>query len=101
MTPVEEQQLSQEIRDSGRAKEVLGNEAFKDAVNRVEEALLAGMRKAPIADDKLRLRLLDKYECLHAVVEELQTVVNTGDLAQEQIKQEGLLARAKEFLGMN
>lgn len=95
MSPEEKAQLAEELRKSGRAKEVLENEVFKDAVRKIEEALLAGMRGAAIQDDKLRLRLLDKYECLYAIVEEIRSVVNTGELAKEQLS---VLDRVKNLM---
>ena len=52
----------------------------------MQEALLAGMRNAAIADDKLRLRLLDKYESLHALMICLQSTMETGKLAREQLE---------------
>lgn len=94
MTP--DDQLAQEIRKSGKAREVLENEAFKESVQRIDEALLIGMRNAAIADDKLRLRLLDKYEALHTLLDELQSVVNTGMLAEEELRQRTVAQRIKD-----
>lgn len=101
MTPAEEHQLANELRKAGKAREVLENELFKESVKKIEEALLTGMRAAGISDDKLRLRLLDKYECLYAIVDELQQVINTGQLAEAQIKQASLVDKAKSMFGMN
>jgi hypothetical protein len=101
MSPEEQLQLANELRKAGKAGELLENEIFKDSVRKIEESLLAGMRAAPIADDKLRLRLLDKYECLYAVLDELNGVIATDKLAEEQIKQDSMLERAKGFLGIN
>lgn len=98
MSPEEESQLAQEIREAGHAREVLENVAFKDAASKIEQALLAGMRNAAISDDKLRLRLLDKYECLHALLGELRTTVETGLLAEEQIRQASVTQRIKDML---
>ena len=44
------------------------------------------MRNAAIVDDKLRLRLLDKYESLHALISCLESTMETGKLAREQLQ---------------
>ena len=92
----EEILLAEEIRRAGKAKEVLENAIFKQSVEKIDMALLSGMRNAGIADDKLRLRLLDKYEALHDLMDELRSVVNTGLLAEEQIRQKSVSQRIKE-----
>lgn len=58
---------------------------LKDAVSQVSEALLAGMRNAAIVDDRLRLRLLDRYELLQAVMQCIRSTMETGQLAQKQL----------------
>jgi len=97
----EDQILAEEIRRAGKAQEVLKNECFKDAVQKIDAALLAGMRNSGIADERLRLRLLDKYEALHDLLDELRSVVNTGLLAEEQIRQRTLGQKIKDALRFN
>jgi len=101
MNPNEEQSLSDEIRLAGKAKDVLQSEAFKAAFNRVEEALLGAMKSSPIADERLRLRLLDKFECLHALRDCMQSMVDTGLMAEEQLRQKTIAERVKDFLNIN
>ena len=98
MTQEQYDALQEEIRKAGKAAIVFENEAFKEAVANVEQALLAAMRSAPIAEDKLRLRLLDKYESLFAIVGELKSAVDTGKLAQEQLS---IWEKAKKAMGVN
>lgn len=95
MTEEDKVRLEEELRMSGKAKEVLKNEAFKAACNKIDQALLAGMRNSAIRDSKLRLRLLDKYEALHDLLDELQSLVNTGLMASEEIKRRGIAERVK------
>jgi hypothetical protein len=90
-----------ELRQAMKAREVLDNDAFKDAVQKIEQALLNGMRNAAIADDKLRLRLVDKYEALHDLLDQLQSTVNTGLLAEEEIRRKTISERVKEMLHIN
>jgi len=94
---VDELRIGEEVRKAGKAHEVLNNEAFKEAVAQIDQALLLGMRNAAIADDKLRLRLLDKYEALHDLLDALQSIVNTGLLAEEELRQKTVSQRIKEF----
>lgn len=101
MTPDAEQRLAEEIRLAGKAENVLKSEAFKTAFNHVEQALLGAMKSAPIADERLRLRLLDKFECLHALHDCLQSMVDTGLMAEEQLRQKSIADRVKDFLHIN
>lgn len=94
----DEGRLNHELRRAGKAKEVLNNEIFKEACGMIDAALLAGMRNAGIADEKLRLRLLDKYEALHDLLDQLQSTVNTGMLAEKEIEQKTLAQRVKDAL---
>jgi DNA-binding GntR family transcriptional regulator len=93
--------LKDELRQAMKAREVLENDAFKDAVQKIDQALLAGMRNAAIRDAKLRLRLLDKYEALHDLLDQLQSTVNTGLLAEEEIRRKTISERVKEMLHIN
>ena len=91
-------QLNDELRLAGKAREVLDNDAYKAAFNQIESALLGAMRSAAIVDDKSRLRLLDKYENLQALKDCLQGMVDTGAMAEEQLRQKSLSQRIKDFL---
>lgn len=101
MTEDQERLLSDEVRLAGKAENVLKSEAFKAAFDRVEEALLGAMKSSPIADERLRLRLLDKFECLHALRDCLQSMVDTGHMAEEQLRQQTIAQRVKDFLNIN
>lgn len=98
MTPEDEGRLAEELRLAGKAKDVLSSEAYKAAFRQVEEALLGAMKSAAISDDKLRLRLLDKYESLHAIQNCLSGMVDTGLMAEEQLRQKSIAAKVKEML---
>lgn len=65
--------------------------------------MLNGMKSAAIVDDKMRLRLLDNYVQLQAVLTCLRSTVETGKLAKEQLRIEeekkSWLQRAKDRYG--
>ena len=95
MTPQEE------IIRAGKAKEVLTNELFKEAFQTIEGALLAGIRASAFADEKLREKLAQRYAALHDIRAALQSVMETGEMAQEMMNRESLLQRAKKVVGFN
>ncbi len=90
-------ELEEELRRAARAKEIIGNEIFTDAVKVLEEALLLGIRQSAFKDDGLREKLCHRYALLHDLVGQIQTVIETGQMAAEQIKQRTILQKAKEF----
>lgn len=78
----------EEIRRADEAERLLKNEVFFDAVKQVEDALLNGMKNAAIVDDKMRLRLLDNYQSLQAILQCLRSTMETGVLAKEHLRME-------------
>lgn len=95
MTPEEE------IVRAGKAKEILENEMFKEAFDKIESALLDGIRRSAFVDERLREKLSQRYASLHDIRDQLKSVVETGEMAEEQIRQASLLQRAKDALHLN
>jgi len=97
MTPQEE------IQRAERARQILEDEVFREAFNQVNDALLGGMRNAGIVDEKLRLRLLDRYELLHSLVGCLRSTMESGKLARAQLdfeeKQQSFREKIREVVG--
>lgn len=96
MTPDEE------VKKAERARQILEDPVFADAISQVNEALLAGMRNAAIVDEKLRLRLLDRYEILHALLDVLRSTIETGKLAKAQLElneKKNIFQRVRDIYG--
>lgn len=89
--------LEDEIRLSVKAKSVLESEPFKIAFGRLEQALLEAMRSAG-TEDKTRNRLLDKFQVLHEIRDTLQSMVDTGMMAETQLKERTIFQRVKDFV---
>ncbi len=87
MTPEEE------IQRAGRAREVLENEMFKEAVSDIEQALLMGIRQSAFKDKELREKLCHRYALLHDLIQQLQSRMETGEMAKTMLQQ------ARETLG--
>lgn len=96
----EEQILSEEVRQGGKAREVLENPTFKAAVSAIEEALLLGIRQSAFKDEALREKLCARYALLHDLVGQIKTHMETGQLAQVELERRSIMERAKEFLGV-
>lgn len=92
----------EEIRRAGEAARILNDPVFRESFDQIEAALLNGMRAAGLTDDKLRLRLLDKYEALQSVRQVLQSTMETGKLAREQLELEekrSMFQKVRDALG--
>ena len=81
MTPEEE------IVRAGRAREVLENELFKEAVREIETALLRGIQTSAFKDELLREKLCHRYSLLHDLVDQLKTYMETGQLGEATMAQ--------------
>lgn len=86
MTPEEE------VRRAGKAKELLENELFKEAVTEVEENIRSARLQSAASAVDLREKLWAQELALHTVLGNLRTHIETGELAKRT-----LLDRAKEF----
>ena len=84
--------LEEEARRAGKAREILENELFKEAVKAVEGALLTGIRMSAFKDAELREKLCQQYILLHSVVEQIKTHIETGKLAEASLAQKVLRA---------
>lgn len=95
MTPEEE------IIRAGKAREVLTNEIFKEAVAEIEEALKHARMSSSIKDTEMREKLWAQEVALHSILQKLRSVMETGEMAAEQIRQAGLLEKARKLFSIN
>ena len=86
----------EELRRAGKAKEILENQLFKEAVRAIEEALLLGIRQSAFKDKDLREKLCDRYNALHDIVGQLRTHIETGEMVEEEIRRKTVVEKAKE-----
>jgi len=92
--------LDDEVRLSGKSAEVLNNDAFKYAFSEIEQSLLEGIKRCALKDADLREKLCLNYTLLHQLRDQLQSIIDTGRMAEEQIKQKTLMERAKEYFNV-
>jgi len=78
--------LDQQIQRAERARQILNDEVFSEAVERIEEALLSGLRRSAFTDDKLREKLGQRYALLHDLLDQLNSTMQTGELARAQLE---------------
>lgn len=76
-----------ELRRAGRAKEVLENEIFNDAVSRIEGALVDAIHRCAFTDEKLREKLCQRLAALRDVLDQLRGTMETGRLVELQEEQ--------------
>ena len=96
MTPEISETREQEIIRAGKAREILENELFKGAVRAIEESLFFGMRQAAIKDSELREKLAVRYAVLHDLIGQIRIHIETGELAQEEIRRRTMAEKIKE-----
>lgn len=89
MTPEEE------IRKAGKANEILENELFKEAFSEIEGAILGGIRRAAFKDSDLREKLCQQYVILHSIRDQLKTYMESGVLANEELRQRSMAEKMK------
>jgi hypothetical protein len=76
----------EEIGRAAEARFILDNNLFKEAVKEVREAIITGIERSAFTDEKTREKLSQQLVSLTAVVNKLQSHMETGKLAEESIK---------------
>lgn len=77
----------EEISRAERARQLLDDELFKESVSAVRNALISGIERSAITDATLREKLGQQLIALSGVLSILVTHMETGRLAQEELKQ--------------
>jgi len=85
----------EELVRAGKAREILAEPLFKECVSVIREALIAGIRRSAFTEEKLREKLCQRLALLEELVGQLQTVMETGKLAEETIRQKTISERIK------
>ena len=86
MTPEEE------VRRAGKAREILDNELFKEAISDIEEALKSARVNSAATVVDLREKLWAQEVALYTVVRNIRTHIETGEMAQQTLAE-----KAREF----
>ena len=89
MTPEEE------VRRAGKAREILENEMFKESFAAIESAILMGLRQSALKDAEMREKLVARYDILHTLRDQLQSHMESGVLALEEIRQKSLIGQGE------
>ena len=91
MTPEEE------LRRAERAKQILNDEIFSEAVQQIRDGLLLGIRNSAFKDSELREKLCHRFCLLEDLLGLLQSTMETGEFAKQEIERLSLIEKAKEF----
>lgn len=89
----------EEIQRAERARQILDDGLFKEAVAEIEKALLSGIQRSAFKDAELREQLCARYALLHDLIGQFRTYMESGMLAQEEIRQRTLRERMKQAVG--
>jgi ParB-like chromosome segregation protein Spo0J len=87
--------LENEVSDGHKARQILEDKVFKGAVERIESSLLRGIEQTAFTDEKAREKLCQSYTLLKQLLRDLESVMETGQMAERQIS---LMERAKSFI---
>lgn len=87
----------QEIIRAGKAREVLENELFSEAVSAVREGIRVARLNSAVTAVDLREKLWAQEQALEAILKHLKTHMESGQLAEEELRRKTLLEQAKDF----
>lgn len=89
----------EELVRAGKAEQILAEPLFKECVTTIREALIDGIRRSAFTDNRLREKLCQRLALLEDLVGQLQTVMETGKLAEETIRQKTIAERIRAVAG--
>jgi len=87
------QQLDQEVIDGEKARQLLTNPVFKDAWQSAEDSLIAQMQEVKMRDVEMHSRLIMALQILHNVRRHIEVTLETGRMADMQLREPNKLAR--------
>jgi len=87
------QQLEQERIDGEKARQLLENSVFKDAWRAAEASIVEQMADVKMRDTEMHTRLILALQILNSVRRHIQTVMDTGKMADIQLREPNKLAR--------
>jgi hypothetical protein len=89
--------LETDIARGQQARRILEDDLFKEAVAKVQQSVFDDFAQTdPLEVEALRVQRI-RLKCLAEVVRELGAVMNTGKVAQAEVKQQQtLLDRARD-----
>ena len=82
-----EEQLGKEEYLGVRASEIINDETFKQAVDKLKKIYLDEMIKTNIKEDEARKYLWLSYHNVDKIIQQLEQVMTTGELAKSQLKE--------------
>jgi hypothetical protein len=93
--------LETEIAEGYTAQEILASTVYLDAFEAIKQEIMQTWQSSPSRDSEGREKLFLMLGMLNKVQSTLQTTMETGKLAQVNLKhQQTLLDRAREFTGI-
>jgi len=87
------QQLEQERIDGERAKQILDNPVFRQAWKSAEDSIHAQMAEVGMRDTDMHTRLILAKQILGHVQKHIETVMDTGIMADMQLQEPNKFAR--------
>jgi hypothetical protein len=85
-------QLS-EIKRGERAAEVLNNELYKEAFDKVRDGIINSMASSPLGDAETHNRLVIAMQLLNQIEKSLKDVITTGKMSAMQTSDKRKLFR--------
>ena len=77
--------MSKEIHLGNRAKAILEDEIFTDAVKKIEDRLNQEWLNSPLRDTEARGKIFLMRKMLETIINEITSVMDTGKLANKKL----------------
>ena len=77
--------MSKEIHLGNKAKRILEDEIFTDAVKKIEERLNQEWLNSPLRDTEAREKIFLMRKMLETIINEITSVMETGKLANKKL----------------
>jgi len=87
-----------ELEKAQEAKAFLEFSPFAEAVREIEAAILSGIKQSAFKDSELREKLCQEYRVLQSIVDRIRTYIETGKLAEEEIRRKSIAERIRSIL---
>ena len=91
--------LEEEAKRGEEARQLLEHPIYKEAVEEVEAGLVRALKNSAIGDESTHHRIAIALQLLGQITKHVETVMQTGKMAEFQLKKESMGQRFKRAAG--
>lgn len=88
-----------EVSRGEEARQLLENPIYRESIEMVQDGLIRAIKNSALGDESTHHRLAISMQLLFQITKYIETVMQTGKMAEFQLKKESSVSRLKRAAG--